>query len=86
MRRLYGKRLVYCRQQDDALDGADALAIMTDWKQFVHPDFDHMRQRMRRPVIFDGRNLYSPYRLRDTGFTYYSIGRRPVHPPRRTAG
>jgi len=80
IRRIYGERLVYCQKQDDALDGADALAILTDWKQFVHPDFDHMRQRMRQPVIFDGRNLYSPYRVRDTGFTYYSIGRRTVRP------
>ena len=80
VRRTYGSRLTYCPKRDDALDGADALAIMTDWKEFVHPDFNRMRQRMRSPVIFDGRNLYSPARLRDTGFTYHSIGRRPVLP------
>ena len=60
--------------------GADALAIMTEWKQFVHPDFDEMRRLMRRPVIFDGRNLYDTCRMREAGFTYYSIGRPPVEP------
>jgi UDPglucose 6-dehydrogenase len=51
------------------------LAICTEWKQFVHPDFEEMRRVMRQPVIFDGRNLYDPRRMRDAGFTYYSIGR-----------
>jgi UDPglucose 6-dehydrogenase len=78
--RLYGERLAYCRQADEVYEGADALAICTEWKQFVHPDFLHMRQRMRSPVIFDGRNLYPPQRMREAGFTYYSIGRRAVVP------
>ncbi len=77
-RALYGDRLVYCQKRDDALLGADALAICTEWKQFVHPDFDEMRRLMRRPVIFDGRNLYNPRRMRAAGFTYYSIGRAIV--------
>ena len=55
--------------------GADALAILTEWKQFVHPDFAQMRRLMRSPVIFDGRNLYDPQRMREAGFVYYSIGR-----------
>jgi UDPglucose 6-dehydrogenase len=78
VRAIYGDRLVYCQQRDDALLGADALAICTEWKQFVHPDFEEMRRRMRRPVIFDGRNLYSPARIRAAGFTYYSVGRPAV--------
>jgi UDPglucose 6-dehydrogenase len=78
IRARYGDRLTYCARRDEALDGADALAIMTEWKQFVHPDFEQMKSRMRSPVIFDGRNLYSPARMRDTGFVYYSIGRPPV--------
>jgi UDPglucose 6-dehydrogenase len=75
---LYGPRLTYCPGRDEALAGADALAILTEWKHFVHPDFEQMRQRMRRPVIFDGRNLYDPRRMKDAGFTYYSIGRPAV--------
>ena len=78
VRGLYGNRLVYCQKRDDALLGADALAICTEWKQFVHPDFEEMRRLMRRPVIFDGRNLYDPARMKRSGFTYYSIGRPAV--------
>jgi UDPglucose 6-dehydrogenase len=77
VRLLYGDRLVYCDRPEAALEGADALAIVTEWKQFVHPDFDEMYRRMRAPVIFDGRNLYDPRRMHSAGFTYYSIG-RPV--------
>lgn len=78
VRAIYGDRLVYCQKRDDALLGADALAICTEWKQFVHPDFEEMRRLMRRPVIFDGRNIYNPQRMREAGFTYYSIGRPAV--------
>ncbi len=78
VRAVYGDRLVYCQKRDDALLGADALAICTEWKQFVHPDFEEMRRVMRQPVIFDGRNVYSPQRMREAGFTYYSIGRPAV--------
>ncbi|MEN6407593.1 MAG: UDP-glucose/GDP-mannose dehydrogenase family protein [Thermoguttaceae bacterium] len=75
VRAVYGDRLVYCQRRDDALLGADALAICTEWKQFVHPDFEEIRRLMRRPVVFDGRNLYNPRRMREAGFTYFSIGR-----------
>jgi UDPglucose 6-dehydrogenase len=62
----------------DALDGAEALAINTEWSEFRHPDFTEMRRRMASPVIFDGRNLFAPDKLRRLGFTYHSIGRRSV--------
>lgn len=78
VRRQYGDRLVYCRHRDEALRGADALAIVTEWKEFVQPDFERMRQLMRGAVIFDGRNLYNPRRMKKAGFTYYSIGRPAV--------
>jgi UDPglucose 6-dehydrogenase len=78
VRELYGDRLVYCQKRDDAILGADALAVCTEWKQFVHPDFEDMRRLMRQPVIFDGRNIYNPQRIRAAGFTYYSIGRPAV--------
>jgi UDPglucose 6-dehydrogenase len=78
VRRIYGEKLVYCDRRDDALLGADALAIMTEWKQFVHPDFEEMGRLMRQKVIFDGRNLYGARQMREAGFIYYSIGRPAV--------
>ncbi len=63
-----------------ALAGADALAIMTEWKEFQNPDFERMRRLMRAAVVFDGRNIYEPQQLAEAGFTYYSIGRATVRP------
>ena len=60
----------------DALDGADALVILTDWQEFRNPDFEIIAKRLRKPVIFDGRNLYEPQVVRKAGFEYYSIGRK----------
>ncbi len=80
VRRQYGKRLMYAESKYDALNGAEALAIMTEWKQFVHPDLDEMRRRMKTPLIFDGRNLYEPSHMQTAGFAYHSIGRVPVSP------
>ena len=59
----------------DALEGADALAVVTEWNEFREPDFAKMRKLMRSPVVFDGRNIYSPEQMRALGFTYFSIGR-----------
>lgn len=78
VRALYGDRLGYAEQPYDALPGADALLIMTEWEEFRNPDFDLMRERMRSPVIFDGRNLYEPQQMREAGFAYHSIGRQSV--------
>jgi UDPglucose 6-dehydrogenase len=78
VQRRYGDKVVCTESKYDALNGADALAIMTEWKQFVHPDFDEMRRRMKSPVIFDGRNLYDPPHIRAAGFAYHSIGRASV--------
>jgi UDPglucose 6-dehydrogenase len=74
----YGDQLVYVHSPIDALEGADALAINTEWGEFRNPDFAEMQRRMRSPVVFDGRNLYDPQQMRAFGFTYYSIGRSPV--------
>lgn len=60
------------------LDGADALAVVTDWNQFRNPDFDHIRTLLKAPIIFDGRNLYNPGKMGEAGFAYFSIGRKPV--------
>ena len=69
------RRLSFVTEQYDALDGADSLLLVTEWKQFRHPDFDLMKRRLRGPVIFDGRNQYDPHDLVSMGFEYYGIGR-----------
>ena len=74
VRKQYGERLTYCAQMYDAVEGADALAIVTEWNEFRTPNFASMRQRMRSPVIFDGRNLFDPARLEELGFRYSGIG------------
>ena len=58
-----------------ALEGADALAIVTEWKEFRSPDFQRVKQALRTPAIFDGRNLYDPAEVRRNGLEYYPIGR-----------
>jgi UDPglucose 6-dehydrogenase len=77
-RELFGDRVSYHRVNYDALVGADALLIVTEWNEFRRPDFSRMRQLMKAPVIFDGRNLYEPIVMKQEGFTYYPIGRSPV--------
>ena len=78
--RLYGNRddLTLCGTKEAALKGADALVIVTEWQSFRAPDFDLLHQQLRQPVIFDGRNMFDPARLATKGFTYYSVGRKPV--------
>jgi UDPglucose 6-dehydrogenase len=71
---------VYAEHPYDALDGADILAIVTEWKQFLRPDFDEMRRRMKTPLIFDGRNLYESAQMKAAGFMYHCIGRPVVAP------
>ena len=79
-RRIFGSRINYYRVNYDALKNADALLVVTEWNEFRRPDFTRMHQLMRRPVVFDGRNIYDPNQMRDLGFIYYSVGRRPVKP------
>jgi UDPglucose 6-dehydrogenase len=76
-RRIYGDRpdLVLVDRQEDALVGADALAILTEWQEFRSPDFDVIRDSLRCPVIFDGRNLYEPSLVHRFGLRYFGIGR-----------
>jgi UDPglucose 6-dehydrogenase len=76
-RRIYGDRadLVLCKTSPQAVEGADALAIVTEWQEFRSPDFDHIKSALRTPVIFDGRNLYDPAHMARAGFGYHAIGR-----------
>ena len=64
--------------KDAALDGADALAVITEWPLFRSPDLAAVKARLKQPVIFDGRNLYDPATTRRLGFTHYAIGRPTV--------
>ncbi|WP_425618748.1 UDP-glucose/GDP-mannose dehydrogenase family protein [Anatilimnocola sp. NA78] len=74
----YGDKLRYATAPLDALEGADALCINTEWGDFRNPNFEEMKRRMKLPIIFDGRNLYEPDTMREYGFVYHSIGRVPV--------
>ncbi|MDH3643813.1 MAG: UDP-glucose/GDP-mannose dehydrogenase family protein, partial [Gammaproteobacteria bacterium] len=76
-RRIYGERedLVLCANAEEALEGADALAVVTEWGQFRSPDYEVLSEALKAPVIFDGRNLFEPDRMREKGFVYYAIGR-----------
>ena len=76
-RRLYGDRpdLVLCAGCDSAVTGADALAVLTEWPAFWSPDFRALKRLLRRPAIFDGRNLYDPSALRAMGFDHFPVGR-----------
>jgi UDPglucose 6-dehydrogenase len=58
----------------EALDGADALLLITEWNEFRRPDFDDVKRRLKSPVVFDGRNIYRRKTLEEQGFTYYGIG------------
>jgi len=72
---IFGSRIALAAGNYEALKGADALAILTEWNEFRRPDFARMRKLMRSPVVFDGRNLFTPEQMKQNGFTYYSIGR-----------
>ena len=80
--RIYGGRsdLVICSNADEALEDADVLAVVTEWIEFRSPDFDDIRNKLRFPAIFDGRNIYDPDAVTAAGITHYSIGRRPARP------
>jgi UDPglucose 6-dehydrogenase len=73
---IFGDKVTYAATNYDALKGADALAIVTEWNEFRRPDFQRMRSLMRAPLIFDGRNLFTPEQMKQQEFAYHSIGRK----------
>ena len=77
-RRIFGtdSRIAYAESPLAAVSGADALAVVTEWKEFRSPDFVEIKRRLKAPLIFDGRNLYEPARMKSLGFQYFPIGRR----------
>jgi UDPglucose 6-dehydrogenase len=68
-------RVRFSNSSTDALQDADALAIVTEWKTFRSPDFDQLKNQLKAPIIFDGRNLFEPEVMADAGFEYHGIGR-----------
>jgi UDPglucose 6-dehydrogenase len=70
-----GNAVKYFDNNYEALRGADGLVVVTEWNEFRRPDFERMKELMRSPVLFDGRNIYDPTKLREQGFVYYGIGR-----------
>ena len=80
--RIYGDRedLVICQSADEALEGADVLAVVTEWIEFRSPDFADIANKLRHTALFDGRNLYDPAAVSSAGLTHYSIGRQPSNP------
>jgi len=75
VKQIFGDKIQFCTNEYDVIEGADALAIITEWNEFRTPDFDRMKSLMKAPVIFDGRNIYDVKTTRDKGFYYDSIGR-----------
>jgi UDPglucose 6-dehydrogenase len=74
-RALIGNRIEYAETNYDALDGADALVIVTDWHEYRHPDFERIKRALKQPIVVDGRNLYEPEKMKELGLRYFSIGR-----------
>jgi len=77
-KKVFGNKIEYQPDNYAALDGADALLILTEWREYREPDFARIKSALKAPLIFDGRNIYSTALMREQGFTYYSIGRRKV--------
>jgi UDPglucose 6-dehydrogenase len=76
----FGDRVTYCDNNYNAAAGADALLVLTEWQPFRRPDFARLWSLMRQPIVFDGRNLFDPVRMREAGFEYASVGRPTVTP------
>ena len=79
-RAVFPPGVLYCDSSYEAAAGADAIALVTEWNEFKFLNLERVRQVMRRPVIFDGRNVWEPERMRRLGFEYHSVGRRPILP------
>jgi len=79
-RRMLPAEVVYCESPYEAAAGADAVVLVTEWNEFKFLNLERLRAAMRRPVVFDGRNVWEPERMRRLGFEYHSIGRKPVLP------
>lgn len=73
---IFGDKIEYCSNSYEALEGSDAMLLLTEWNEFRRPDFERMKSLMKAPVTFDGRNQYNPSRMAEKGFEYYCIGKQ----------
>jgi UDPglucose 6-dehydrogenase len=76
-RRVFGDRVQFVQNPYAATEGADGLFLVTEWNEFRQPDFTRVKDAMKQPVLFDGRNIWNPARMRELGFKYYAVGRGP---------
>lgn len=74
-KRIFGDKITYCQKSYDALDGADAMLLLTEWNEFRRPDFERIKDLLKTPIIFDGRNQYNGERLTQSGFEYICVGK-----------
>jgi UDPglucose 6-dehydrogenase len=79
VKRIFGDKIAFAKDQYEAIEGADALIIVTEWSEFRNPNFERISQLLKHPMIFDGRNVYSLEKMQELGFYYESIGRKTVH-------
>jgi UDPglucose 6-dehydrogenase len=70
--------MMFAQSSYEALAGADALVVVTDWNEYRHPDFARIKGALKRPIVVDGRNLYALHRMAELGFSYHSIGRPTI--------
>ena len=80
VKQVFGNQITYCDRAYGTTEGADALAIVTEWQEFRNPDFEVLRRLLNQPFIVDGRNLYEPAQMAELGFTYASVGRQTSQP------
>ena len=74
VRKEFGDKITYCNHHYDTLEDSDALVIMTEWREFRHPDLEYLKHKLKQPIVFDGRNLFDPKEMGEAGFQYYGIG------------
>jgi UDPglucose 6-dehydrogenase len=75
IKHIFGSRIDYARDKYNACQKADALVLVTEWSEFHQPNFKKLKQLLKKPILFDGRNIYDPVQLKKMGWTYYGIGR-----------
>jgi len=75
VKEILGNKITFCENQYEAIEDADALAVVTEWNVFRTPDYDKIKSNLREPVVFDGRNVFDPTHMKELGFIYSSIGR-----------
>ena len=78
IKKVFDQRLIYCNNPYEAVKDTSGLAVLTEWNEFKQADLKKVRSLMKKPLVFDGRNIYHPQMMKKLGFTYFSVGRPPV--------